>query len=966
MIAFCLLVLFATGGLSIGRGVEPLPSLEDRFREPPDSGRMWTWWFWLHENVDRASITKDLEAMKEQGIGGVTVFSLAERGTTNRGPEFLTEEWLSLFKHTLQEAKRLQLGVSAMLCSGWNAGGPWIEPEHAAKRYTITNIIVSGPQNFKSQLPMPAADPRYYEDISVLAFPVLAGRTNISKEFMVALGYKSGQDSFGHYSDTLFSEMCEVPRRPLDPSPDHPVIHRADLMDLTAHCDSTGLLQWNVPEGDWVVLRIGCTLTGSRTIISTPGAGGLEADPLDSGAMDVHFENVGKRLLKASGDLTGKVFKSVQIDSWEIRPLPNWTPKFRDEFIKYRGYDPQPYLPTLGGYLVENADITDRFLYDYRKTLGDCVAENYYGRLTQLARAEGLAQQSEAGGVCYPKVMSMDALKNLGRCDIPMGEFWQNGNFLEHGQNKIGKQTASAAHIYGKTIAAAEAFTSFWHWTDSPESLKPTADRAFCEGINHFFIFSSATRSNDGIPGAQYHAGTHFNRRITWWNHARAFSDYIARCSYLLQKGLFRADVLFYNGDGSPNYVSAKHLPEGLGAGFDYDVCNTEVLLTRVAVKNGKIVLPDGMTYEMLVLPDRVDMPLDVIIKLRELVDAGMTLVGPKPSKDPGLKDYPRSDEEVRRIANQLWGDVDGGKVELRFGKGRTVWGRTPREVLVESNIHPDFSHNGTDPDTFIDWIHRQTDDVDVYFVANRRDRAEQIECMFRVHGKQPEIWDPVDGSTRDAVAYRQTRMGTTVPLRFAPHQSLFIVFRKSIEPGAVARGVNFPVLHQAQELAGPWEVTFDSSLGGPSSAMIFDHLTDWTKRPEEEIRYYSGTATYRKTFRWSPELLDGPDRNRLFLNLGGVKNVAAVRLNGHDLGTVWCAPWQVELTSAVKEKENRLEIDIVNLWPNRLIGDGKLPVEKRITRTNIKVYEQPNNSQHELLESGLLGPVTLSVAESF
>lgn len=1067
-----------------GRGQD---ELEKGFASPPDSARMWTWWFWLGDKVDRESITSDLEALKAQGLAGVTVYSLSGPGVLDKGPNYMSPEWVELFKHTVKEADRLRLGVSVMLCSGWNLGGPWIKPELACKRHVHSELSVSGPRLFKGKLPQPAVDKRFYRDVAVQAFPITAsnkvgerkltassahekypvgnaadgdlnsfwvsngerpnegpstdkpewllfdlGESRAVKRVTIAprpgygpreaelqtatdlrsfttvksfsmekekplevelpdrpvryvrlfvtgtwaptrenvqvceftvdgltarpeglsalMALKALSSSVDGTAPTV--EINEASLRPLPPGEGDPVIDKSSMVDLTARCDADGQLVWDVPAGEWKILRTGYTLTGAMTSCSSPTGEGLEGDPLDPAVMDLQFANAAVPLIRATGALEGKVFRSVQIDSWEINH-PNWTENFLADFERCRGYDPRPYLPTLGGHVVDSAETTDRFLYDYRKTLGDLVAENYFGRLSTLAQAQGLFQQSEAGGVCCPKAMAMDALKNLGQCAIPMGEFWQDGTWVEANQNKNGKQTASAAHLYGKRIAAAEAFTSFLHWTDSPASLKPTADRAFCEGFNQFFIFSSATRSGEGFPGTEYYAGTYFTRKITWWNQARCFSDYIARCSHLLQQGLFVADVLFYNGDGCPNYVPPKHVDPSLGFGYDYDVCNTEILLARLSVKDGRIVLPDGLTYRLLVLPERSDMPVDVLAKLKALVAAGMTLVGPRPEHAAGLKDYPQCDGQVRAMADELWGDCDGKSVkEHAFGKGRVVWGKAVRDVLSASGVGPDFAHDGA-ADANLDWIHRRANEADIYFIANRNARAEKAVCTFRVCGKQPEIWDPVTGLRRDAAAFSPSDTAVSVPLEFSPCGSQFVVFRRAVRPGATGKaGCNFPEFSPVLEIKGAWTVKFDARWGGPESAE-FPELTDWTTRPEEGIRYYSGKATYVKTF----ELAEAQCANKdgLHLDLGDLNAVAEVRLNGQALGILWLKPYRVAIGKAVKAGANALEIDVVNLWPNRLMGDGKLPMEKRYTQTNIDVFYK---GEHPLLPSGLLGPV--------
>ena len=949
-----LLVPMLLAGLLATSSISADDHLRQDFVFPPDSARMWTWWFWLGDHVDKASITADLEALKAQGIGGVTVYSLSGPGVAERGPNYLGPEWRELWKHTLKEADRLGLGVSTMLCSGWNCGGPWITPEQACKRQVNSQLILTGPRHFHGALPQPPADSRFYHDVAVQAFPTTSAASRGSLPVDL-LAWKTIGDSFGNAGATPIRDICDAPRRPLPPVEPAAAIDPASVVDLTARCGSDGTLDWQVPEGRWMVVRTGYTLTGKMTSWSSPTGVGLEADPLDAAAMEVQFAKIAQPLIDDAGPLSGKVFRSVQIDSWECG-LPNWTADFADQFKKRRGYDSRPYLPALSGHVVGSAEITDRFLYDYRAMVAGCVAENYFGRLNRLAESRGIIQQSEAGGVCCPKTMTMDALADLGRCAIPMGEFWQDGHWIEANQNTNGKQTASAAHLYGKPIAAAEAFASFMHWVDSPASLKPTADRAFCEGFNHFFIYSSATHSGDGTPGTEFCAGTHFNRKITWWKQSRGFTDYIARCSHMLQQGRFVADVLFYNGDGAPSFVGPKHVDPELGPGYDYDACNTEVLLTRLTVRDGRIVLPDGMTYRLLVLPQRRDMPVEVVRKLKGLVEAGMTLVGPKPEKEPGLKDYPQCDRQVKELAAELWGDCDGrGIKERHFGKGRVAWGIAPRELLARAGVGPDLSCTSPQPDTFVDWIHRSAEGAEVYFLANRQDRVENVTCTFRVDGRMPELWDPTTGKTHNAAGYTITAGQTSLSLALAPYGSLFVVFRAPATVAAV-EGSNFPQLAPVQELSGPWTVEFDPKWGGPPSAQ-FSQLVSWTKRPENGIKFYSGTATYRTGFDLAQPLPQAG--RRVYLDLGKVQNLAEVRLNGKNLGVVWTAPWQVDITEAAVPTANVLEIDVTNLWPNRLIGDAELPAEKRLTSTNI-----PINKDQPLLESGLLGPVRVMVEQ--
>jgi hypothetical protein len=420
--------------------------------------------------------------------------------------------------------------------------------------------------------------------------------------------------------------------------------------------------------------------------------------------------------------------------------------------------------------------------------------------------------------------------------------------------------------------------------------------------------------------------------------------------------------------------VGPKQIDPSVGPGYDYDVCNSEIILTRLGVKNGKIVLPDGMSYRVLVMPAYTTLPVEVLTKLKELVSAGMTLIGPKPERAPGLKDYPRCDAQVKKLADELWGDCDGKTVtEHTFGKGRVVWGKSVREVLTQAGVQPDFTATAAQPGAFLDWIHRTTDDAEIYFIANRLNREEKATCTFRVSGWKPEVWDPVTGETRDLSQFSPTSDGgTEVSLEFAPYQSCFIVFRPPTV-GTVRRTVcgapggralpNSPVLKPVMELTGPWTVTFEPKLGSPSNAVVFNNLADWTTQANPAIKYYSGKATYRKSFGGPSSAVATADGGRdgarpsirMYLDLGVVHNLAQVRLNGQDLGVVWCAPWRVDISKAIRAGSNDLEIDVVNLWPNRLIGDGKLPPEKRLTQTNIDAFYK---GEPKLLPSGLLGPV--------
>lgn len=748
--------------------------------------------------------------------------------------------------------------------------------------------------------------------------------------------------------ETTIAHLCELPLEKLSSIPDQPVIDAAEIVDLTTELRADGTLEWDVPPGHWTILRTGHTLTGMHTHWSAPGGGGFEIDTMRAAAMDTQFDMIVNKLVRDVGPAADGAFRTVQIDSWEIE-MPNWTQDFMAEFRHFRGYDAQPYLPALSGRIVTSTDVTDRFLYDYRKTVADCIAANYYGRLTQLAHTRNLLHRSEAGGLCYPVLPPINCLANLGRCDIPQGEFWQNDNFTENGQNVNGKQTAAAAHIYGSRIVAGEAFTGGPPWGYYPAVLKPTADRAFCEGFNQFWVsHAPAVRPGYGKPGYAF-SKTNFNRNLTWWPEAGAFSDYIGRCQYMLQQGLFVADVLYYGGDWAPNYIPPKHVDPALGQGYDYDVCDVEVLLNRLSVKDGRLVLPDGMNYRVLVLPNSHTMPPEVLNKIEKLTTDGATVIGPPPEGSPGLKNYPQGDDAMQTLASRMWGGCDGKKItETRHGAGRIVWGKNIRDVLQQDGLLPDFECVGNDADTFIDYIHRATPTTDIYFLANRRNQPEKVQCNFRVTGRQPEIWDPVTAEVHAANAYAIEGDRTTISLEFAPYGSLFLVFHT---PTIVKKGTeasNFRTWTPVQMLEGPWTVHFDPSWGGPATVK-FPTLKNWAICTDPGIKYYSGTATYITEFD-VPRTLEG---KKMALDLGAVEIIARVKLNGHDLGILWTNFFRTDVTGLLRRSGNILEVSITNQWQNRLIGDALLPPAKRLTHTNAEL-----SAKSPLLNSGLLGPV--------
>jgi hypothetical protein len=728
---------------------------------------------------------------------------------------------------------------------------------------------------------------------------------------------------------------------------------------------------------------------------SSPNAPAWEIDPMSAEAMDRHFAATAATLVADAGPLAGTTFKYVHIDSWEMG-IPTWTPNLTREFAGRRKYDPLPYLPGLAGKTIESEEITARFIWDYRRTIADLIAANYYGRLAQLAHALGLGTHPESGGPWYTQYL--DALECLGTNDIPMAEFWSSrGSF--HGierkpaiyglpsgffkpaeptlpQANFGsiKQAASAAHIYGKPIFQAEAYTTFnSDWTDDPYYLKSFGDRAFCLGMTRNVLNFYVSQPNlTDKPGYEWeHIGPHFDRNITWWSKSHAWLGYLARCQYLLRQGLFCADLVYFAGESIPNFPILDRKPV---AGHDFDIINAQALLTRARAQDGCVVLPDGVRYRYLIIPEGVSGSVTpaVIEKLRELVEGGVTLVGTAPANSLGLSDYPRSQRQVTSVVDGLWGGAASAGTR-KVGAGRVIWGKSIEDVLRMDGAVPDIEMRNAPHDIDIDWIHRRDVELDIYFLANLTELEADIEVAFRISGKVPELWDAVSGATRELAEFHEENGRTLVPLRFAPKQSWFVIFRAPPKTGGGIRGArNFPALRQLGEVSGPWTVSFDKNWGGPEK-VVFQQLDDWAKRPEPSIRYYSGAATYRNSFK----LPRGSSR-RVYLQLGEVKNLAQIRINGADAGIVWTAPWRVDIGKLLRRGDNELEIEVVNLWPNRLIGDGDLPEDQRRTKTNVRTYDRrlpasfscwwdpdcedrkKSGTPAKLLSSGLLGPVVL------
>jgi hypothetical protein len=1122
--------------------------LEKGFVHPPSSAWPWVYWFPLDGNLSREGITADLEAMKRVGIGGV-LYMETDQGAPKGPASFAGPLWREMFQHICNEAHRLGLQVNVNNDAGWcGSGGPWITPELSMQKVVWTETEVTGPHRYDAALPQPRAVKDFYRGIAVFAYPTPATNYTIP-----------------HIQGKSAAVREKIPLRTTYPAPAKDVVIRRDrIVDLTAKLSPDGRLVWDVPAGRWTLLRFGHTTTGKDNHPAPLEGRGLECDKLSKEAAEVHFNALMGRLLADNKKLAGekRTLVSTHIDSWEVGSQ-NWTPTFRSEFTRRRGYDPWLWLPVMAGRVVNSIEESERFLWDVRMTVNDLVLENYAGHFRALARRHGLRLSIEAyDGPC-------DDISYAGRADEPMGEWW---SYAPYSGAHWCTEMASAAHVYGKPILGAEAFTATdaEKWQAYPGSLKAMGDWAFCEGINRFVFHRYALQpwtNPDRAPGMSMGPwGLHYERTQTWWEQSRAWHEYLARCQYLLQQGRFVADLCFLAPENSPQRFNSPVKSGHDRPGYNFDACPSEVVLTRMKVKAGQLVLPDGMTYRMLVLPQTQTMTPPLLRKIRDLVKAGATVLGMPPVKSPSLQGYPACDEEVQALARELWGEGEPPAVltERAFGKGRVIWGReiqakkdaaydggafgaakwiwlkegnpavsappgtryfrhgvvvdgdieSARLLLTADNsfecwvngqragggdqftrgyamniesllkrganlltvaatnatdtpnpagmigaltikyrdgrtqeIHTDAAWEaaqtisgdwktdaapasgwsaalvlgpmgmapwgnvpegpavtdttleigvasrvlgqiGVPPDFRCDpnglrYIHKRLGEIDLYFVSNPQPHAVEASCTFRVIGKQPELWWPDTGHVERASQYEPKDGGIAVPLRLDPSGSVFLVFRKAARGRPVAaNGRNWIDFKRLQEVTGSWEVTFDPKWGGPQSPVVFEKLEDWSQRPESGVRYYSGTAVYRKSFSLPPSALGDPP-SRTFLDLGRVEVMAQVRLNGKDLGVLWKTPYRVEVTEAIRPGDNEIEIDVVNLWINRQIGDEQLPEDSernpngtlkewpqwllegkasptgRYTFTSWRLWKKGD----ALVPSGLLGPVTLLTA---
>ncbi len=779
------------------------------------------------------------------------------------------------------------------------------------------------------------------------------------------------------------------------------LIEPDQILDLTGKIDSKGNLTWEVPEGNWILMHSGMIPTGATNVPVPPEATGYECDKFTEEAIETHFEAFIGKFLKRVPPEERKSFKTVVIDSYEVGPQ-NWTNEFRDIFEAHYGYDPIPWMPVFSGRIVGSADLSNRFLWDVRRLTADLISQVYVRRLRELSNENGLDLWLENYGHWgFPG----EFLQYGGQADLVSGEFWFENSIWDLGPLEC-RMASSAAHTYGKKQVFAEAFTAGFNFLQYPAIMKSRGDQMLCEGINHFVQHVSIHQPwEDRIPGVTAWFGMSYQRHNTWFEQSKVWIEYLKRCFYLLQQGIPVSDVCYFIGEDAPKMTGI--LKPGLPYGYDYDFINADVILNRLSVQDGQLVLPDGKSYQLLVLPPQETMRPEVLKKIRDLIRDGAKVYGSPPSRSPSMENYPDSDEEIKLISKDLWGDPDGTLIlDQKVGTGRILYGEPLDVVFEKLAMEPDILC----PDTTLRWTHRRSGEMDIYFLSNPEEISKTVEISFRTGNKLPEYWHPDTGETEKVALFESSGSRTRIPVSLDPYGSLFIVFREltsqthiqSIQKEGLPFPLDperhkFPIVSYTKEgniqfrtgtsgeyifcfpdggkksvslsgfpkpldIDGPWKMHFPENWDVPVDT-VFDQLISWTEFTHPGIRHFSGTAGYLNTVNLPDECIQ-PDLH-LFLDLGDVRMMAEVIVNGKNLGILWKKPFRVDITNAVKPGENELEIRVTNTWWNRLVGDEKYPqgfpgseVDHPRTFTTTKGW----NSESELLPSGLLGPVKIVV----
>jgi hypothetical protein len=944
----------------------PADALRNGFAAPPAAARLRCYWWWLNGNTNEETITHDLTEMKAKGFGGVLLIDANgsdQNGNadTPAGPLFGSPAWTRLYVHALKTAAALHLEVTLNITSGWNLGGPDVKPADASKILTWSRQTVAG-GSFDGELPMPAVKNGFYRQIAMLAYPLahgpqLPGEGGDTRAAIRDLRFKTASAETGFSMPPSAPLLEDVPAvaGEQDTLP-------GSVVDITSHVDSAGRLRWTPPSaGPWEVLRIGytdaatldCKLPCGRVSTSSGDWQGLAIDYLDRGAFDTYWDHTVSPLLEASRPYLKTTLVNLATDSWELGGT-NWTGRFAAEFRRRRGYDPMPYLPVIAGRIVGDRATSDRFLNDLRRTVGDLVTD-HYDHFAERARAYGLGIQCESGG---PHGAPLDALETFRSSASPQTEYW--GESKEHRTTDedrfFTKEAASAANIYGKPFAAQEGMTSIGpQWSESlATDLKPSFDHALTEGMNRlvWHQFTSSPAAN-GLPGNEFFAGTHLNPKVTWWAQSNAFFLYLNRSQFLLQQGHAVNDVLYFYGDEVPNFVRLKHDdPAHVLPGYDYDVTDEDALLHTLTFRDGALTTPAGNAYRLLALPSGRRFSLAALERIADYVQAGGVIVGLPAVAPTGLIDGP-SAHRFTELSTKLWSGC--GDRAHPVGRGLVFCTADTRSALQQQKLLPDFESSSHS----LDYVHRADATHDIYFVRNTGSQPIDTDVLLRVTEGVVELWNAIDGSITSPGASTVDAGRMRVPLHLAPFGSTFIIVSKvagsktkyasatAQYDKAPASVLDIPASH--------WTIAFQPGRGAPTQPQpltaVLAGLTSWSTAMQPGVRYFSGTATYRTEVH-----VQRKAGQRTFLTLTELHEICTVAVNGQDAGTIWAMPYRLDITDALRNGGNVIELEVTNLWPNRLIGDAQPSATDTFTRTNIRKYK----ADSPLLPSGLIGTVAL------
>lgn len=769
------------------------------------------------------------------------------------------------------------------------------------------------------------------------------------------------------------------------------IINSKEIRNLSSSVDSQGILHTSLPEGKWIVSRFGFTSTGYVNSPASREGVGLEVDKMSREALKIHYDSYVGKIIRDVKKVAPNAMKYVEVDSYEVGGQ-NWTSGYEKYFKERYDYDLLQYLPLYTGLVIDSPETSERILSDIRRLNSNLITENYFKYFTELCHQDGVISYIEPYSINGP-FCELDAAKHA---DVPMGEFWLH-------QRYVTGTAVSGAHIYGKRVVSSEAFSarSEINWKGHPGMLKNTGDKAWCLGINEFTFHRYTHQPNTHvIPGMTMDEfGSHIDRNQTWWNNAgKAWFEYIARGQYMLSQGVPVSDLLVFVGEGAPSEALQRFsFKPSIPNSINYDCVNADALCNRFKIKDGHLVLPEGTSYKYLALYNVDKISLDILRKLNSMSENGLVIIGKKPIDIIGFKNSNEERDEFNFLVESIW------------SRKNTFQTFAWEDIMAKCNDVPDLLiENGVN----LNYTHRRLKNADIYFFYNPDKEVRTYKCNFRVSGKQPELWKPMDGSTVDLMQYEMKGNTTSLPVTLNGGESTFVVFSKDIaeteyhimlsdekmenvvyhkdDSGNISAeffvpgeydiltsegniGLNVSRIPEPVFLEGDWMISFNDE----NSKTIISPLMDWTNSDDDEIKYYSGTATYKKTFEMAPSFLN--ESSRVTLSLGKVNIACRVNLNDNDLGVLWHSPYELDVTEVLKSGENKLEIEVTNLWTNRLIGDERFPDTSGYNinddmmpewyRNNKPMPEGPRKTfttyrfyktTDELMPSGLVGPVSL------